>query len=204
MGSRDRTAFEELLARGRERGDDPAGAGPDSNAGMAGAGAGASEGAVRVALGGLLWHAFGRPGQAGTSWWFASGVELELGDGQSWRPDLVGFRRRRGEAATPSGQPIRARPDWVCEIVVPAGAVPGLGPSAGAVDDSACAALAQLRHPRRVPHLWLADAAGRVMRVYRWTAPGYEPVATAAAGTSIRAAPFDGIPIAVDDIFYAP
>jgi len=200
MGTRDITAFEELLARGRARGGEPgAGGASDASTADAGAGAGATEGGVRVALGGILWHAFGRPGQAGPSWWFASGVELELADGQSWRPDLVGFRRRRGEATTPSGRPIRARPDWVCEIVVRVGAPPD-----AAVDDSACAALAQLRHPRRVPHLWIADAAGRVMRVYRWTPSGYEPVATADAGTSIRAAPFDGIPIAVDDIFYVP
>ena len=79
----------------------------------------------------------------------------------------------------------------MCEIV---------GASAAGAG-GAGADLAQLRHPRRVPHLWIADSGARAVEVYRLTASGYEPVTRAEVGTTVRAAPFDGIAIFVDELF---
>jgi Uma2 family endonuclease len=188
MGSRDPTTFEDLLARGKDAAD--AAAAADAGAGPAAAtaetaGPDAAQGAVRVALGGILWQAFGRPAQAGTGWWFVSGVELQPADQDAWRPDLAGFRRRRGEPM-PAGRPIRERPDWACEILsAPADKL----------------ARAQLHQRRRVPHLWIADTAERTLDTYRWTASGYDLSSRLGPGSTVRAAPFTEIAIAIDEIF---
>jgi hypothetical protein len=205
MGSRDASTFEELLARGKGGGADAAGARGAGFVRSSAPGTTAAQGAVRVALGGILWHAFGRPGQPGSSWWFVSGVEIQAGDqgrdDARWWPDLAGFRRRRGEAL-PSGHPLRARPDWACEILgPPPPAVGGAAPETAPAAESAAPAAAQLHHHRRVPHLWIADPTARTLDVFRWTPAAYEPLSRLGPGATARTAPFPDITLATDDIF---
>jgi hypothetical protein len=165
---RDPTPFDELLHR---RG---ATVGVET-------GAGAAAAATRVALDGMLWHAFGRPGQAGAGWWIVGGAEVQLADGTIVRPDLAGFRRR-AIPALPAAPPLRERPAWVCDVIP--------GPTRIAVYGRA-----------RITHCWLADTASQTLTVHRWEAGEYGPVLEARPGETVRAEPFAEITIAMDDVF---
>jgi hypothetical protein len=193
MGSRDATTFQELLVRDK---DADGGTPGDAAGGAAAGGLTAVQGAVRVALGGILWHGFGRPAQIGTGWWFVTGVDVQLGADDVFCPDLCGFRRRRGEPM-PAGRPLRERPDWACEIIAPS--TVGAGGAADAAADKAARAQRQAR--RRIPHLWIADAGERTLDTYRWTASGYDLMSRLGPGSTVRAAPFTEIVIAIDDVF---
>lgn len=190
MTSRDDgTTLEELLARGPKQRE---GNGAEGDRGGTAPSVTADVGAVRVALGGILWHAFGRPRQPGAGWWFVTGVELRgRDDDASWWPDLAGFRRRRGEPM-PGGQPMRVRPDWACQII-----------SAPPPSTARSAPGAASRWPERVPHLWIADLGQRTLDVHRWTASGYEALSRAGGGATVRANPFPEIAIEVDELFGA-
>jgi hypothetical protein len=182
--------FADLLARpAAERADDRARAG-DDEASHASAHANAAHGAVRVALGGMLWDAFGRAGRAGTAWWILGSVEVLLGARDLLRPDLVGFRRRRGDDP-PAGWPVRERPQWVCAIVSTAGG--------GEADARATLDLCA-RH--RIAHCWIADVDQLTLAAHRFADGGYLAAAPPArAGEVVRIEPFEQIAITVSDVF---
>ena len=74
-------------------------------------------GSVQTALGGLLWPLHGRGGPRGGGWWLMSEVEvLYEVDRQVYRHDVIGFRRDK-HPTRPTGFPVKARPDWACEIL---------------------------------------------------------------------------------------
>lgn len=148
-------------------------------------------GDAQVTLGALLYpfkrKAGGPRGPGG--WWLMSEVEVFYpGKGESFRHDLVGFRRDR-VPERPSGVPVRERADWVCEI---------LSPSTARYD------LVQKQrtlHAHQVPHYWLVNPEHETLVVLRWGPDAYVNVLNAGVGDVVRAEPFDAIELDVSELF---
>lgn len=132
----------------------------------------------------------GRSGGGGGpgGWWIASEVEVLLDSGDIVRPDVLGWRRER-VPERPTGTPVRARPDWVCEVVSPT----------NATTDT----VKKLRayHRAGIPHYWLVDPRDATITVMRWSDAGYITVLRAERGERVRAEPFAEIELAVGTLF---
>lgn len=130
-----------------------------------------------------------RPGVGGPGgWWIATEVEVLLETGDLVRPDVLGWRRDR-VPERPVGTPVRARPDWICEV---------LSPSNATVDT-----VKKLRiyHGSEVPHYWIADPRDATLTVMRWTEAGYTTLLRAERGETVRPEPFEEIELAVGVLF---
>lgn len=102
------------------------------------------------------------------------------------RPDLIGCRRERWDAATRE-RPVALLPDWICEILSPGNA----------------------RHDRLrkmdlysqtgVPHVWLVDPVERLLEVCTLTPQGYVRVSGGGDSDAGRYAPFEAQEIALAD-----
>ncbi|MBI5482381.1 MAG: Uma2 family endonuclease [Deltaproteobacteria bacterium] len=136
---------------------------------------------------------FGGPPSGGgaAGWWIATEVDVEYEPRQVYRHDVVGWRRSR-VPERPAGRPIRARPDWVCEIL-----------SASNASTDTVRKLRTL-HRDQVPHYWIADPERRTLTVLRWATEGFLTIMTAEAGERARAEPFDEIELDVAGIFGEP
>jgi len=147
-------------------------------------------GDAQAAIVGALRNPFhrdsGRGGPGG--WWLATEVEVLLDSAELVRPDVVGWRRENCPER-PIGMPIKARPDWICEIVSPS----------NANHDT----IKKLRvyHRARVGHYWLVDPRDLTLTVMRWSADGYVTRLRAERGELVRAEPFDAIEIAIGILF---
>jgi Uma2 family endonuclease len=88
----------------------------------------------------------GRPG----GWWIA--IEVLLDPGDVVRPDVLGWRRDRCPER-PTGNPVRLRPDWLCEVISPS----------NANHDT----IKKLRLYQRVgvPNYWLVDSRDATLTV---------------------------------------
>ncbi len=120
-------------------------------------------------------------------WWFATEVEIELGEIQVVRPDVAGWRRDR-LPTPPSEVPIRIRPDWVCEIL-----------STNRRNDLIKKKRAY--HAHEVGHYWLVDPIDETLTVHRWHADGYVEVLVAERNDLVRAEPFEAIELRVGVLF---
>lgn len=147
-------------------------------------------GSAQSSLVASLQPTFHRPpgGGPGGGWWLATEVEVELALHEVYRPDVVGWRRDR-VPERPSGVPVRARPDWVCEIVSPS------RPSHDTVR--------KLRGYQRagVPQYWLLDLRDGTLTVLRLSAEGYVVALKAEREETVRAEPFDAIELSVGRLF---
>jgi Uma2 family endonuclease len=143
-------------------------------------------GDAQSGIAGALKDPFQRPpGRGGPGgWWIATEVEIELALDQAVRPDIAGWRRDR-VAARPSGSPIRARPDWVCEILSPSNA-----------DEDTVRKL-RIYQGAAISHYWIVDPIAGTLTVYRWSAEGYVVALVARRGESVRAEPFDDIELTI-------
>lgn len=121
-------------------------------------------------------------------WWIASEVEVLLESGDVVRPDVAGGRREHCPER-PTGTPVKARPDWICEVVSPS----------NANDDT----VKKLRLYQRVAiaHYWIADPRDATLTVMRWSPDGYITLLRAERGETIRAEPFEAIEIEVGTLF---
>jgi len=129
-----------------------------------------------------------RPGGRGPGgWWFATEVEIELGEIQVFRPDVAGWRRER-LPTPPSEVPIRTRPDWVCEIL-----------STNRRNDLIKKKRAY--HAHEVGHYWLVDPIDETLTVHRWHSDGYVEVLVAERSDLVRAEPFEAIELRVGVLF---
>jgi Uma2 family endonuclease len=146
---------------------------------------GSAQSGLSGALSGFRGPAGGPPGPGG--WWIATEVEVEYETHEVYRHDLVGWRRDR-VTERPTARPVRARPDWVCEILSPS----------NAANDT----VKKLRvlHRHGVPHYWLLDPDAGSLRVMRWTGDGYLEVLSATAEETVRAEPFDAIALSLSSI----
>ncbi len=106
---------------------------------------------------------FGGPGD-GDEWIVLPEVSVRFPSSEEVVPDLSGWRRARiinGLAENP----LRVRPDWVCEILSDSTRKKDLGPKR------------RLYARQGVPHLWLIDPDTRVFEAFslvaeRWTLLG--------------------------------
>jgi Uma2 family endonuclease len=149
---------------------------------------GSAQGSLFVALG----PAFSRRGGGGPNapggWWFGAEVDVEFAPHEVYRPDVAGWRRDR-VPERPREWPVRARPDWVCEILSPSNARQDLQTKLGAY------------HQFRVPHYWIVDPERQLLTVYRWREEGYLLALTAGRGDRARAEPFEAIGLQVGLLF---
>ena len=123
-----------------------------------------------------------------SGWWIATEVEVALVTTEIVRPDVVGWRRDRCPER-PTGFPIQACPDWICEVVSPG----------NATDDT----IKKLRlyHRAGIGHYFLADPRDSTLTVMRWSADGYVTRLRAGSDEVVRAEPFEEIAISVGTLF---
>ena len=92
-------------------------------------------------------------------WWFATEVDVYFDPGNTFRPDVAGWRRERCPEP-PRGPPVMLRPDWVCEIL-------------STNRRNALVKKKRTHHRHQVPHYWIVDPAEETLSVYRWAPEGY-------------------------------
>lgn len=137
-------------------------------------------------------HGFNRRGggpRGPGGWWLMTEVEVLYGKTREvFRHDLVGFRRD-AHPARPDDMPVKARPDWVCEI---------LSPSTARYD---VVSKQRTLHAHGIAHYWIVDPQNQLLSVLRWEAEQYKRVLDAGVGDIVRAEPFDAIELDVREIF---
>ena len=136
---------------------------------------------------------FGRRGQGGGpgGWWFATEVEVELGEHEVYRPDLLGWRRER-VPDRPRGTPVRDPSRLGLRgPVAPDGPPRSRAQAAG-------------YHRAGVTHYWLVDPVEETLTVHRWTPEGYLLVLTAERGQRVRAEPFEAVELPISEMFGNP
>lgn len=121
-------------------------------------------------------------------WWIATEVEVLLDGVEVVRPDILGWRRERCPAR-PTGNPVKQRPDWICEVVS----------RSNAKHDT----IKKLRlyHRVAIPHYWLVDPQDATLTVMRWSSDGYVTLLRAERGEVVRPEPFEQIELAVGTLF---
>lgn len=124
-----------------------------------------------------------RPG----GWWFATEVDIFFDPANTFRPDVVGWRRDR-VPERPRGSPITAHPDWICEIL-----------STNKRND--LIKKKRVYHHHQVPYYWIVDPEQETLVVYRWAAEGYIEILAAERGEVVQAEPFDATPLQVGVLF---
>jgi len=153
-------------------------------------------GSAQFALSGQLFSPFGSSRGSGGpgGWWLMTEVEVEYETHEIYRHDHLGFRRDR-HPVRPSGRPVNARPDWVCDILSASNASNASNASKDTVR--------KLRtlHRAGVPHYWLLDPERLTLTVLRWTSEGYLEALIATADETVRAEPFEAIELPLTDVF---
>lgn len=121
-----------------------------------------------------------RGGPSGPGGWlFLPEVELELGERPDrFRPDLAGWRLEHARFASDK-TPIRAAPEWVCEVLSPSTEEFDRGTKASAYAEHG------------VAHLWLIDPRERTLEVYRSERGAMRRVSRVEGADVVRAEPFE-------------
>ncbi len=130
----------------------------------------------------------GPPGAGRGGWWIATEVEVQLSSGEIVRPDVLGWRREF-LPERPTGTPVRARPDWICEVVSPS-----------RPNDDTVTKL-RLYHHNAVPHYWIVDPRDATLTVHRWTDEGYLNVLRAERTETVHPEPFPELAFFVGSLF---
>jgi len=139
-------------------------------------------GELRLMLGG---HGSGRGG----TWWFAFDTDVELPSGDTPRPDIAGWRRER--LANPRGRPIKAVPDWICEVVSPT-------PKSRRRDR---VVKRELYARNGVAFYWLLDPDDRTLEAVQLREGGWYELGFYDDTAIVRIPPFDDIEIDVGALF---
>lgn len=126
-------------------------------------------------------------GRSPGGWWFATEADVYFDAANTFKPDVAGWRRER-VPEMPRGALMKVRPDWVCEIL-----------STNRRND--VFKKKRVYHQHQVPHYWLLDPIEELLTVLRWTSDGYVEVLSAEKGDTIRAEPFEAIPLHVGVLF---
>lgn len=95
----------------------------------------------------------GGPGGRGGDWVLASEVSVRFPTDEEVVPDISGWRRDRFGARFDEN-PVRLRPDWVCEILSDSTRLKDLGPKR------------RLYAQQGVPYLWLIDPHAQVLEAF--------------------------------------
>lgn len=145
-------------------------------------------GLAQWALSGWLAPFGRRPGgRFPGGWWFATEVEVYFDERNTLRPDITGWRRAICPEP-PTGTPIRAIPDWVCEIL-----------STNRGYDLIKKKRVYQRH--QVSHYWIIDPIAQSLSVLRWTPDGYLHVLDVERGETVHAEPFVELPFSLGLVF---
>lgn len=125
----------------------------------------------------------GPPGSADApgGWWLLIEPELHFG-ADVLVPDLAGWRRER-LPKIPNVAAMTLAPDWVCEV---------LSPSTARLDR---ARKMHVYAREGVAHLWLLDPIAHLLEIYRLEAERWVVAATYDGDDTIRAEPFDALPL---------
>jgi hypothetical protein len=116
-------------------------------------------------------------------WWIFDEPELHLGR-DIVVPDLAGWRRERLPRPPSPEEPFMTlAPDWVCEV---------LSPSTRELDRER---KLPFYHREGVAHAWLVDPLARTLEVFRREPSGWRLTATHAGAETVRAEPFDAVPL---------
>lgn len=130
-----------------------------------------------------------KPGGGGPGgWWIYPEPEVQLETGEIVRPDVAGWRRG-SSPERPTGTPITARPDWVCEILSPSNA------------SNDTVRKLRLYQGVSLPYYWIVDPRSETLTVLRWSADGYVTRLTAERGEVVRPEPFEAIELKVGVLF---
>jgi len=121
-------------------------------------------------------------------WLLATAVHVEYASGEVYCHDAAGWRRDRAPER-PSEWPVRVRPDWAAEIVLPKHERRDL------VDKP------RVLHAAEVPHYWVIDPEEKILLVHRWSRDGYVVVQRATTGEAVRPEPFDALELRVGVLF---
>ncbi len=141
-------------------------------------------------LGAELRIRFGRPGGADGpgGWLILDESELHLAD-HVIVPDIAGWRRER-QPKRPKEVYFTIAPDWVCEV---------LSPSTASLDR---VRKMPIYAQHQVGHIWLVDAAERVLEVYRRAGAQWTRVGAYSDDEAIRAEPFEAIEIQLKHLWW--
>jgi Uma2 family endonuclease len=150
----------------------------------------AEHGVAQGAIAGFVGRRFHRRGGGRWpgGWWIATEVDVEYRPHEVFRHDVVGWRRDR-TSECPRGRPIRARPDWVCEILSPSNEKRDL------VDKM------RLLREAGVGHYWIVNPEERILVVHRLDERGWVVALSAGDGETVRAEPFDAVDLRVATLF---
>lgn len=121
-------------------------------------------------------------------WWFGVDVDVQLDRYNVVRPDLAGWRRERCPER-PRGMPVTLRPDWVCELLSPSHIRRDRVDKVG------------IYHRFEILHYWIIDPVAETLEVHRWVADGWLLALAARRGQTVRAEPFDALPLQVGRLF---
>ena len=135
---------------------------------------------------GMLFHR--KPEGPTGGWWIGTEAEVGYSSGDVYLHDLAGWRRDR-VPQMPSGRPVMAVPDWVCEITSPTN-----WRHDTVVKFDTC-----FRH--RVNHFWIVNVEHRVLTVYRWHPEGWLRLLAVEPGQRARLEPFDAVEFEVSALF---
>jgi Uma2 family endonuclease len=151
----------------------------------------AAHGSAQRKVGALIDPFDGRGGPRGPGgWWLMTEVEvLYAKTREVFRHDLVGFRRDLHPSRPSNELPVKARPDWACEI---------LSPSTARYD---VVQKQRTLHAHGVPHYWIIDPEHQTLTVMRRNEGHYLRVLDAGVGDVVRAEPFDAIELDVRELF---
>jgi len=120
-------------------------------------------------------------------WWFATEVDIYFDPANTFRPDVVGWRRDR-VARQPEETLIEVRPDWICEIL-----------STNRRND--LIKKKRVYHRHKVPHYWILDPDETTLTVYRYTTDAYLEILIAERGEAVHPEPFDALLLRVGALF---
>lgn len=150
----------------------------------------AEHGEAQLSFGAVLARRFQRRagGRWPGGWWLGTEIDVQYDTHEIYLHDVVGWRRDR-VPERPSGRPVRARPDWVCEMLSRSNAKHDL------VDKF------KVLHTNGVPYYWIADPLEQTLIVHRWEPAGYLVIVTAAAGEVVHAEPFEAVELGVSTLF---
>lgn len=127
----------------------------------------------------------GGPGAGG--WLFVSEVSVRFASDEEVVPDVSGWRRERLEGHL-DDNPIRVRPDWVCEILSDSTRAKDLGAK-------------RLLYARQgVPYLWLIDPVARVLEAFELVGAAWQLQGTWSADAVVKGlAPWPELTIQLAD-----
>ncbi len=120
-------------------------------------------------------------------WRFASEVSVRFPTDEEVVPDLSGWRAERIDGHF-DDNPIRVRPDWVCEILSDSTRAKDLGAK-------------RLLYARQgVPHLWLIDPVARVLEAFELVGAAWQLQGTWSADAVVKGlAPWPELTIQLAD-----